>query len=91
MEEEIDRNRPLPRRRSKKATREMYSFDKLEIGDCLIVDGAPGTGSTTNAPAYFAARDFRDHNDWFNFTARKLPDRPGKIGIWRIAPDGDNG
>lgn len=85
MSFEIDKQRPLPKKRGPREDTK-YPFAEMEIGDCLIADGGP-TGSTTNAKAFWAARTFREYNPWFNFTGRKLDDRPGKIGIWRIPPE----
>lgn len=69
---------------------EEYPFHKLEVNDCLIVDAGP-TGNTQGCPGYMAMQTYvgqlmRDNPDCgVEFTGKKLPDRPGKVGIWRVS------
>lgn len=91
----IVKNKPMLRpRQGKVPARAQYPFDQLEVGDCLIVDAGP-TGSSNSSPVYYAARAYREwsqqrggklrpRGEHFDFAARKLPDQPGKLGVWRI-------
>lgn len=77
------------------STPRKYPFHKMEIGDCLITDAGP-TGSTSSSSVYYAARNYKTRTMFlpdgtplpaeghFDFVGRKLPDRPGKVGIWRV-------
>jgi len=93
---EIIRGVPVPEvtTRSGSVPRK-YPFHQMEVGDCLIADAGP-MGNTSSSSVYYAARNYKSRTMFlpdgtplpaeghFDFVGRKLPDRPGKVGIWRI-------
>lgn len=66
-----------------------YPFRTMKVGDCLIAPGGPN-GTAMNSKAYNAMRAFMDRDnpamggEGRKFRAKKLDDKPGYIGIWRV-------
>ena len=87
MSFELEDDRPIPAATTRRAVK--YPFAEMEVGQCLVADGGP-TGSTAGSKAYNAAQRFTERQEArgevkYQFVCRKLLDRPGKIGIWRVA------
>lgn len=63
-----------------------FPFHEMEVGDCMVVDAGP-TGNTHNCRGYYTMQAYVERMDDpdLRFVGRKLPDRPGKVGIWRIS------
>lgn len=97
---EILKGRPIPPRKGlpPAATRAVYPFAKMELGDSILVEAGP-TGSTVNCRGYHAMKRFVERDSSMlggrgrMFTARSsrtsklIPE--GKVEIFCIACDGE--
>lgn len=87
MAAEIVKGEPIPEVRMPALNE--FPFHKMEVGDCMIVDAGP-SGNTHNCRGYYTMQAYLDRLDRLGlpraaFVGRKLPDRPGKVGIWRTS------